>query len=60
MENKEHTPIEIYTFKDLEKILGVSRRTLQTYVTTGKLKAVKIGNRWTVTRANLDKFVNGE
>lgn len=59
MKNK-NKDFEFYTLADLEEILHLSRRTLQTYVTAGKIKAVKIGNRWTVTRANLEKFLNGE
>lgn len=52
--------ITFYTLKDLESILGVTNRTLSTYVRTGKLKAVKIGGKWKVTEENLMKFVNGE
>lgn len=59
MENLDKE-IKLYTLKELESILKVSRRTLQSYVSSGRLKAVKIGNRWTVTRANLEKFMNGE
>ena len=49
-----------YTLKECEQLLHVSNRTLQSYVKSGKLKAVKIGGRWRVTPAALDRFINGE
>lgn len=52
--------IKLYTLKELESILGVTNRTLQTYVKTGKIKAAKVGGKWKVTEANLLKFLNGE
>lgn len=51
--------IRLYTLTELEPVLGVTHRTLQTYVKTGRLKAVKIGHRWRVTQENLDAFLNG-
>ena len=44
----------------LTQSLKVSHRTLLEYVRIGRLKAVKIGGKWTVTKENLSKFVNGE
>ena len=52
--------IRLYTLTDLEPILGVTHRTLQSYVATGRLKAVKIGGKWKVSEETLRKFVNGE
>lgn len=52
--------ITLYNLTDLESILGVTHRTLLTYVKTGKLKATKIGGKWKVSDDNLKKFVNGE
>jgi len=52
--------IKLYTLKDLEGILGVTNRTLQSYVKTGKIRAVKVGGKWKVTEENLLKFLNGE
>ena len=49
----------MYDLKDLQKILGVSYRTLLKYVGSGELKARKIGREWKVTQANLDAFING-
>ncbi len=45
--------IQLYTLKELEPILGVTHRTLLTYVKNKKLKAVKIGGKWKVTEENV-------
>ena len=63
--------LNVYTLTELEPILGVTHRTLLTYVKTGKLKAVKIGDflyffyvkiggKYKVSEENLKKFINGE
>lgn len=52
--------ITLYTLTELERVLGVTHRTLQSYVKDGRLKAVKIGGKWKVSEDNLKKFINGE
>jgi len=52
--------IRLYTLTELEPILGVTHRTLQTYIKDGRLKGVKLGGKWKVTEENLRKFINGE
>jgi excisionase family DNA binding protein len=52
--------IKLYSLKDLQKVLGVTQRTLQTYIKDGKLKGQKIGGKWQISESNLRKFVNGE
>lgn len=52
--------IRLYTLTELEPILGVTHRTLQTYIKDGRLKGVKLGGKWKVTEENLKKFINGE
>lgn len=52
--------IKLFSLVELEGVLGVTHRTLLTYVNTGKLKAVKVGGKWKVSEANLNRFVNGE
>lgn len=49
--------IRLYTLTEIEPVLGVSHRTLLRYVTTGRLPAVKIGGRWKVAEADLQKFI---
>lgn len=52
--------LKLYTLTDLEQVLGVTHRTLLTYVKTGRLKAVKVGGKWKVTEENVRHFINGE
>ena len=49
-----------YKLTELEPILGVTHRTLQTYIKDGRLKGVKIGGKWKVSEETLRKFINGE
>lgn len=51
---------KIYTLKELMPIIGVSYRTLLTYVQKDRIKAVKIGKNWQVTEENLKRFLSGE
>ena len=52
--------IRLYTLTELEPILGVTHRTLQTYIKDGRLKGVKIGGKWKVSAETLQKFIAGE
>lgn len=52
--------IRLYSLTELEPILGVTHRTLQTYIKDGRLKGVKIGNRWRVSEEELRRFIKGE
>ena len=64
--NRERKPerkldtIRLYTLTELEPILGVTHRTLQSYIKDGRLKGVKIGGKWKVSEETLRKFINGE
>ena len=50
---------KLYTLTELEGVLGVSHRTLLTYVKQGRLKAVKAGGKWKVTKEQLKAFIDG-
>jgi len=52
--------LKVYTLTEIEPILGVSHRTLLSYVKDGRLRAVKIGGKWKVSGDNLKKFINGD
>ncbi len=52
--------LTLYTLTELESVLGVTHRTLQSYIKDGRLKGVKIGGKWKVSEENLNKFINGE
>lgn len=53
--------LKLYTLTELEPILGVTHRTLLSYVKSGRLKAVKPGGRgkWKVSEESLRAFVSG-
>ena len=48
--------VKLYTLTELEEVIGVTHRTLLTYVKDGKLKAIKIGNKWRVKEADVRAF----
>ena len=50
--------LKIYTLKEVEKLLGVTQRTLYNYIKQGQLKAVKIGKYWRVPHKVLEDFIN--
>lgn len=52
--------IKLFTLSEIEPILGVTHRTLLTYIKDGRLKGVKLGGKWKVSEDNLRKFINGE
>jgi len=52
--------IRLYTLTELEPVLGVTHRTLQSYIKDGRLKGVKIGGKWKVSEESLQRFLNGE
>lgn len=52
--------LKVYSLTEIEPILGVTHRTLLTYIKNGRLKGVKIGGKWKVSEENLRKFINGE
>ncbi len=49
--------LKLYSLTELEEIIGVTHRTLLSYVKDGKLKAVKVGSKWRVSRADLISFI---
>jgi len=52
--------IKLYNMQEASKILGVSERTLFTYIKSERLKANKIRGKWMITEDNLKKFIQGE
>lgn len=51
--------IKAYSIKDLSKILNVTPFTLRKYVTTGRIKAQKVGRGYMVTHESLKEFLDG-
>ena len=50
--------LKVYTLDEVADILKITRRTLYTYIKTGKLRATKIGRYWRVSEAALQDFVD--
>lgn len=48
--------LEVYTLKEIEDLLQVTRRTLYNWIKDGKLKAFRIGKEWRVTKEALEEF----
>ena len=49
--------IKVYSLEEVEQILQVTRRTLYNYISSGKLKATKMGKYWRVTEKALEEFL---
>ncbi len=47
----------IYTYKQLEKILGVTKRTLSSYVESRKLKPIVFGNKYRFLGSEVLRFL---
>ena len=50
---------ETITLAEIASTYGVSRRTLERYIASGKLSATKIGRTYHVTVANLEAWLDG-
>lgn len=48
--------IEVYTLKEIEDLLRVTRRTLYNWIKSGKLKAFRVGKEWRITKEALEEF----
>ena len=52
--------LKLYSLAEAEPIVGLSAQTLKRHIKAGKLEAVKVGNRWKVTKNSLEKYIKGE
>ncbi len=52
--------IPVMTVPEVAKILGVSERTVRTYIADGKLRTSMIAGRRYITRENIAALVQGE
>ena len=46
-----------YTINEVATSLRVSPRTIYTYISIGKLKGVKIANKWRFSKKQMDDFL---
>lgn len=49
-----------HTVDEVAQILGLTPRTVRSYIKRGKIRAVKIGTKWHVTPDNLQRYLQGE
>ncbi len=52
--------VKTYTVEEVAKQLDISPRTVREYIRKGKLKAVKVGNKYIISEDNYRHFVNGD
>lgn len=49
----------LYTLAEVEKLAQVGRRALYNWIDTGYLEAVKVGGRWKVPPAEIERITSG-
>jgi len=55
--NGDTNPDRLLLLREVERILGVSRKTLLRYIADKKIPACKVGAYWRIRRADVDAFV---
>lgn len=60
MANKNIPDIQLFTLAEVSDALGITTRSLKTYIKNGQLKAVKLAGKWRISSDNLRAFVNGD
>lgn len=51
---------KFYTVEDLIKILPLTETSIRAYIKVGRIKGVKIGNKYYIPKENIKTFLNGE
>lgn len=51
--------VGLYTANEVADMLGVTERTVRTYIKSGALQAQKIGGEWAVSEDNVKAFLHG-
>lgn len=49
--------IELYSIKELAKILPITEYAIREYCRKGKIKGKKIGKNWYVSKKDLEQFL---
>lgn len=49
--------IKVYKLTEVIDILKITRKTLYSYIYSGKIKAIKIGRNWRITDESLREFL---
>jgi putative molybdopterin biosynthesis protein len=48
---------EVYTPLEVATMLRVTRTTIYEHIKSGQLKAIRIGNRYRITKAHLEEYI---
>ena len=51
---------ELYSVRELQKILPITPLTIREYIRKGKIKGSKIGKSWFVKKQDLEAFLEGD
>jgi excisionase family DNA binding protein len=51
---------DLYTAMEVAQLLGLHIKTVRNYVREGKLKSVRFGKQYRITRADLEAFTGGK
>lgn len=51
---------KLYSVKELAEILPITPLTIREYIRKGKIRGRKIGKNWYVSKADLEKFLDGD
>lgn len=57
MVEKEKETSELYTIQQVMSLLHVSDETVYRYIRSGKLRGIRVGGLWRVSRVALDAFL---
>ena len=49
---------KLLTTQEVADYLGLTRRTIYTYIQSGSLRAVKVGREWRIKESELEAFIN--
>lgn len=50
--------MKIYSVRQTAELLQCTERTVYNYITSGELKAKKLGKSWRITDENINEFLN--
>ncbi len=49
---------KLLTTQEVADYLGLTRRTIYTFIQEGTLRAVKVGREWRIKESELEAFIN--
>ena len=49
---------KLLTTQEVADYLGLTQRTIYTYIQSGSLRAVKVGREWRIKESELEAFIN--